>query len=398
MNPAYWLGLALLTSLTVQTWILPFSVGIVAMVLCVLAVLNERGLLPPEIAGFGVLMNILDRLTNKQQLEALIAKPRPQSQAKTRLDPQRAREIMREGIIGHDAMIDDVISRVGLAQQKIKRTRPAAIFMLAGPPSTGKTEVGQVLSRAIFGNQVAYRLPMNALGHNTSSVLTGSAPGYQGGGEASNLASYLTTHPACVIIVDEFEKASPEVRDLFLGAWNEGKFPNNSQGGDISTTDAIFIVTTNAEQVAIAKVAESFEGREDTRDELSDRCKDVLKAKFGDALLSRVTCVYPMRPLAGMELAELLLKLADNEISEFGLELIHCVPSVLANYVNEAEKRGASARTMRAKIEDEIGRQAGELQKAGHRLVTVVERDGQVFVEPYREAPAAKPAVKAKAR
>ena len=398
MNPVYWLGTALLISLSFQSWILPALVGIVALSFCGLALLHEKGRLPPELVGVTGLMSILDRLTNKMQLQSLLT-PKAQVQGRVQIDFERARQVMQEEIVGYTSMINDILSRVELAHQKIKRNRPVAVFMLAGPPATGKTEVGHALSRALFGNQVAYRIPGETLGYGASSVLTGAPPGTVNSDKSSSLVQFLIAMPNSVVIVDEFEKASPEVRDMFLGAWNDGAFPNHSQGGStVDTTGVIFIVTTNAAQTPIAQLSESHEGREGARDEISDRCRELLKPTFGDALLSRVTCIYPMRPLAGIELATLLLKIVEAEIGSFGLQLVHVTPQVLAGYVQEATNRGATARTMRAKIEEEIGRQAGELQKAEHHLVTIRERDGQVLVEPYREPSAPKAPAKPRAK
>ena len=119
------LGFLLLLCLGVGSWIPAMLVSMVALTLCGLVLLNERGKLAPELAGIAILMSILDRLTNKQLLQTLIA-PKSQPQRRQEIDWEHAREVMREGIIGHDGMIADILGRVQLAGEKVKRSRPVA--------------------------------------------------------------------------------------------------------------------------------------------------------------------------------------------------------------------------------------------------------------------------------
>lgn len=374
------LGWAVTAGGTLAGLLLPLPVIGGALVLLRLTDQRQRGRLPAWATNFGFLMSFLDRLTDRVKLQSLLAQ-KPVSPATKMFDPVALRSALKRDIIGNDEVIDDIVSQVRGRFMQERRTGPIGVFMLAGPPSTGKTEFGRALGRALFGEGGFYRVEMNQYSSpHSGSTLFGASAGHVGSDAMSGFMGHLAANPATVIILDEFEKAHATVQTGFLAAWNDGEITEMTRGRTLSTKQAVFMLTTNAAQAEIEATARTFLG---DRRALSDQCKAVLGQQFLDSILSRVDYVFPLLPLQGMELAELLAKLAEQHVASFGLTLREVTAETLFNYVTEAARRGLDARAMKRQIERDITDSLIELKDSGVPELTVYERDGQVFAQKY---------------
>ena len=151
-------------------------------------------------------------------------------------------------VIGQSQAVDKVArairrNRIGLN----KSGRPIGSFLFVGPTGVGKTETAKQLAKQLFGSKDAMiRFDMSEYMDKTStSKLIGAAPGYVGYEEAGQLTEQVRRHPYSLILLDEVEKAHPDVMHMFLQILDDGRL-TDSQGRTVSFKDTIIIMTSNA--------------------------------------------------------------------------------------------------------------------------------------------------------
>ncbi|MDR1124757.1 MAG: type VI secretion system ATPase TssH, partial [Deltaproteobacteria bacterium] len=196
---------------------------------------------------------------------------------------------LRERIIGQDAAIA-AISKVIKASKAGLRPAgaPIGIFLLVGPSGVGKTETGLALADLLFGDEEsAITINMSECQErHTVSRLIGSPPGYVGYGEGGLLTEAVRRRPYCVILLDEAEKAHPDVMNLFYQVFDKGEL-TDGEGKKVSFGSTIILLTSNigAEKVRDATLKDPPADAEDLKVLLwQDLC-----AHFKPALLARMT-------------------------------------------------------------------------------------------------------------
>ncbi|WP_026572849.1 ATP-dependent Clp protease ATP-binding subunit [Bacillus sp. UNC438CL73TsuS30] len=158
------------------------------------------------------------------------------------------KEKLASKIIGQDKAIEKVANAILRASVGLKpKTRPTASFLFLGPTGTGKTELTKTLAAELFGSKDAMiRLDMSEyMEKHSVSKLIGSPPGYVGHEEAGQLTEQVRRNPYSIILLDEIEKAHPDVMNVFLQIMEDGRL-TDSQGRVVSFTETIIIMTSNA--------------------------------------------------------------------------------------------------------------------------------------------------------
>ncbi|MCC5889069.1 MAG: AAA family ATPase [Alkalibacterium sp.] len=155
---------------------------------------------------------------------------------------------LRSHVIGQDEAVGKVAkairrNRIGLRQ----KNRPIGSFMFVGPTGVGKTELAKTLALELFGSKEAYvRLDMSEyMEKHSTSKLIGSPPGYVGYDEAGQLTEKVRRNPYSLILVDEVEKAHPDVLHMFLQILDDGRL-TDAQGRTVNFKETIIIMTSNA--------------------------------------------------------------------------------------------------------------------------------------------------------
>ena len=150
-------------------------------------------------------------------------------------------------VYGQKEAIQTVVKSVGISHYGLKHTqKPISVMLFVGPTGTGKTLLSTTLSDEIFGKNKIIRLDMGEFVHSHySSKVFGAPPGYTGFENESMLAQQLKKHKRCTIILDEIEKAHPDILNVFLAAFDSGNITMGN-GEILSLTDTIVVMTSNA--------------------------------------------------------------------------------------------------------------------------------------------------------
>lgn len=222
---------------------------------------------------------------------------------------------LRERVLGQDHALESIAqrirtSRAGLTDPK----RPIGVFMLVGTSGVGKTETALALAEALYGgerNLISINMSEYQEAHTVSS-LKGSPPGYVGYGEGGVLTEAVRRKPYSVVLLDEVEKAHPDVMELFFQVFDKGVL-EDGEGREIDFKNCIIILTSNVGTDTIMKLCADPETRPDP-DGIIEAVKPELNQAFKPALLGRMVTV-PYYPISD-EILRLIIKLQLGKIKD----------------------------------------------------------------------------------
>ncbi len=303
---------------------------------------------------------------------------------------------LRLRVIGQDDAISDIArsirtSRAGLSNEET----PIGVFLLAGPSGVGKTETARLIADEIFGSErslITINMSEYQEAH-TVSQLKGSPPGYVGYGEGGILTEAVRKRPYSLVLLDEVEKAHPDVMNLFYQVFDRG-FMRDGEGREIDFKNTIIIMTSNlgtneivdaftapdelAEELndTTSTVDETTEGeasnendiaadnKEDTQDEwqipkmseLKDAIQPALLGHFAPALLGRMQ-IIPYRPLDATALQSIVaikLDAVAQRIDKAHSIQMRCEPSVFEYLAQQCTQPETGARFINALIEQQL--------------------------------------------
>jgi ATP-dependent Clp protease ATP-binding subunit ClpB len=232
-------------------------------------------------------------------------------------------ERLHERVVGQDEAIAAVSDAVRRARAGLKDPRrPIGSFIFLGPTGVGKTELARALAQFLFDDEQAMtRIDMSEYMEKYAvSRLIGAPPGYVGYEEGGQLTEAVRRRPYQVILLDEIEKAHPDVFNVLLQLLDDGRL-TDGQGRTVSFKDAVVIMTSNVgSQVIGAEM-----GRDgDEYDRMRGRVTEVLRATFRPEFLNRVDEIIVFHPLGDEQLArivELLVADLARRLGEHDLEL-----------------------------------------------------------------------------
>lgn len=241
----------------------------------------------------------------------------------------RMENILHSRVIGQHEAVQAVSrairrGRAGLKDPK----RPIGSFMFLGPTGVGKTELARSLAEALFGEEDAMiRLDMSEfMEKHTTSRLVGSPPGYVGYEEGGQLTEKVRQRPYSVILLDEIEKAHPDVFNILLQILEDGRL-TDGKGRTVNFQNTVIIMTSNVGAGSLKKQqAVGFRAPEEDKDyeEMKNRLMEELHRTFRPEFLNRLDDVIVFQNLSEKELAqivELMLEDLSRRISEFGFKL-----------------------------------------------------------------------------
>ncbi|MEE6639540.1 AAA family ATPase [Limosilactobacillus pontis] len=261
---------------------------------------------------------------------------------------------LEEHVIGQNEAVDKIArairrNRIGLN----KSGRPIGSFLFVGPTGVGKTETAKQLAKQLFGSKDAMiRFDMSEYMDKTStSKLIGAAPGYIGYEEAGQLTEQVRRHPYSLILLDEVEKAHPDVMHMFLQILDDGRL-TDSQGRTVSFKDTIIIMTSNAGTGdAVASVGFGAEATGNTHS-IIDKLTNYFKPEF----LNRFDDIVQFNALTKddlMKIVNLMITDVNTMLADRGLH-IDVPEDVAAKLVDLGFNPKMGARPLRRVIQEQI--------------------------------------------
>ncbi len=236
-------------------------------------------------------------------------------------------EILHRRVIGQDEAVESVSRAIRRARAGLKDPkRPIGSFIFLGPTGVGKTELARALAEAMFEDENAIiRIDMSEyMEKHSTSRLVGAPPGYVGFDEGGQLTEKIRRKPYSVVLLDEIEKAHPEVFNILLQVLEDGRL-TDSKGRTVDFRNAIIIMTSNvgAELIRQDKTlgfatGEADNGYKDMKDQVLRELKKTFRPEFlnrlDEIIVFHSLKEEQLRRILELMVAELKTRLADKEI------------------------------------------------------------------------------------
>ena len=211
----------------------------------------------------------------------------------------RLPEILNRRVVGQSHGLAMIARRIETNRAKLDNpNKPIGVFMLCGPSGVGKTETALALAETLYGgeqNMITINMSEFQEAHTVSS-LKGAPPGYVGYGEGGRLTEAVRRRPYSVILLDEVEKAHPDVHEVFFQVFDKG-FMDDGNGRRIDFKNTLIILTTNVGTDLIMELSADPAYRENS-EALAQKLRPELLNVFPPALLGRIVSI-PYYPLSG---------------------------------------------------------------------------------------------------
>ncbi|NLC10988.1 MAG: ATP-dependent Clp protease ATP-binding subunit, partial [Firmicutes bacterium] len=238
-------------------------------------------------------------------------------------------EILRQRVIGQEEAVRSISQAIRRGRAGLKDPkRPIGSFIFLGPTGVGKTELARSLAEALFGDEDSMiRLDMSEyMEKHTTSRLVGAPPGYVGYEEGGQLTEKVRRKPYSVVLLDEIEKAHPDVFNILLQVLEDGRL-TDGKGRTVDFRNTVIIMTSNVGASFIKKQpAVGFTSPSPGKgyEEMKERLMDDLKRTFRPEFLNRVDDIVVFRSLTEEDIKKIVDILLDElakRIAEYDLSL-----------------------------------------------------------------------------
>jgi len=322
----------------------------------------------------------------QSDVEAVVAKiariPSNQVSTSDKRDLKDLESKLKMVVFGQDEAIDQLANSIKLSRAGLKSgEKPIGSFLFAGPTGVGKTEVSRQLANIMGVELLRYDMS-EYMERHTVSRLIGAPPGYVGFDQGGLLTEAVTKHPHSIVLLDEIEKAHPEVFNLLLQVMDHGTLTDNN-GRKADFRNVVLIMTTNAGAQEMDRSSIGFIEQDNRSDGM-----EVIKRMFTPEFRNRLDSIVQfgalplevVKTVADKFLTELQAQLDDKRVT---LEVDDSAREWLAKEGYD-EKMGA--RPMQRLIQEKIKKQLaedllfGDLSKSGG-TVKITAEDGDLSIE-----------------
>jgi ATP-dependent Clp protease ATP-binding subunit ClpE len=326
---------------------------------------------------------VIDEKTMEQIVEERTGIPVGELKEKEQAQLKNLAIDLKEHVIGQDEAIDKVAkairrNRVGLG----KKNRPIGSFLFVGPTGVGKTELAKQLAYEMFGSEDSMiRFDMSEyMEKHSISKLIGSPPGYVGYEEAGQLTEKVRRNPYSLILLDEVEKAHPDVLHMFLQILDDGRL-TDAQGRTVSFKDTLIIMTSNA---GSGKV-EANVGFGAAREGITRSVLNQLHHYFTPEFLNRFDGIIEFKALSKENLLKIVALMLDEVNGMLEQQHLHIdvTPEVKEKLVELGFDPAMGARPLRRTIQEQIEDGIAEFyldHPTEHSLEATLNDEGKVII------------------
>jgi ATP-dependent Clp protease ATP-binding subunit ClpC len=294
-------------------------------------------------------------------------------------------EQLHERVIGQEEAVAVVAEAIRRARAGLSDpNRPIGSFLFLGPTGVGKTELARTLAEALFGDEAAMvRIVMSEFQErHTVSRLVGAPPGYVGYEEAGQLTESVRRRPYSVLLLDEIEKAHPDVFNILLQILDDGRL-TDSQGRTVDFKNVVLIMTSNLGSERI----QAHTRRNESFEELKEDMMQILKRSLRPEFLNRIDEIIVFHALTKEQIAEiawLLLERTERRLraQDVGVEFTDEAVEFLAEEGFDAEFGARPLRrTIQRRVDNELSRTIlnGSLKPGDKVIVDAQEDSGLTF-------------------
>ena len=300
--------------------------------------------------------------------------------------------VLHKRVIGQSEAVSAVARSIRRARSGLKDPRrPIGSFLFLGPTGVGKTELAKTLAEAMFGEQDALvRIDMSEyMEKHSVSRLVGSPPGYVGFDEGGQLTEKIRQRPYAVILLDEIEKAHPDVFNILLQVLDDGHL-TDSKGRKVDFRNTVIIMTSNLGAVALREeksVGFGAKTVQQNHDAMEKRIREELKNSFRPELLNRIDETIVFHKLQKEELRQIVSIMA-KEITSRLQELnitVKITSAVLDVLAEEGFDPEYGARPIRRAIQKKIEDPLSEALLSGEirfgQQVTIGATKGKITIK-----------------
>lgn len=288
---------------------------------------------------------------------------------------------LRQKVIGQDEAVDRIAKAIRRSRAGLKsKYRPIGSFLFVGPTGVGKTELSKVLAEELFGDRDALiRLDMSEyMERHTVSKLIGSPPGYVGHEEAGQLTEQVRRKPYSIILLDEIEKAHPDVQNMFLQIMEDGHL-TDSHGRRVSFKDTVIIMTSNAGS-SVKQINVGFQN-DNSVISTFENLSDYFKPEF----LNRFDAIIEFNELSKenlLEIADLMIQQLEETIEDHEIK-IEVTDEAKEKLVELGYDSRFGARPLRRVIQEKIEDQLTDLilEEGNVKNVKVIVENDEIIVK-----------------
>jgi ATP-dependent Clp protease ATP-binding subunit ClpC len=278
-------------------------------------------------------------------------------------------EKLHERVVGQDEAVRAVAAAVRRSRAGLKeKHRPIATFLFLGPTGVGKTELAKALAWAVFGDEDALiRLDMSEyMERHTVSRLIGAPPGYVGYEEGGQLTERVRRRPYSVILLDEIEKAHPDVHNILLQVFDDGRL-TDGKGRTVDFSNTIIIATSNLGSELIQRNLSAPPGQKLSYEELKEKLMEILRRHFRPEFLNRIDEIIVFHALTKEQIKD-IVKLQLERVKRMargqGIEL-EFDESLVEHLAEVGYRPEFGARELRRKIQTEVENPLAEALLSG---------------------------------
>ncbi|WP_282938147.1 ATP-dependent protease ATP-binding subunit ClpC [Paenibacillus sp. RC67] len=301
--------------------------------------------------------------------------------------------ILHDRVIGQEEAVKAVSRAIRRARAGLKDPkRPMGSFIFLGPTGVGKTELARALAESLFGDENAViRIDMSEyMEKHSTSRLVGAPPGYVGYEEGGQLTEKVRRKPYSVVLLDEIEKAHPEVFNILLQVLEDGRL-TDSKGRTVDFRNTLIIMTSNVGADTIKKNSSlGFTAMHDAGKDynnMKDKVMGELKKSFRPEFLNRIDEIIVFHSLDENHIAEIVTLMAEDlrkRLKEQEVDFV-LTDKAKAFLAKEGFDPTYGARPLRRAIQKHIEDRLSEELLRGHiskgDTLTIDEKDGELTVE-----------------